>query len=69
MIEMNDRTFVYVDKNRLVPWLEEQVKEWERIWKTSDDDIAAAVAAGKVGCLRDIIRWVEYGRFDWQPAE
>ncbi|MFA5133137.1 MAG: hypothetical protein WC444_07460 [Candidatus Paceibacterota bacterium] len=63
---MASRTFKYVDKDRLIPVLDDQILEYtELLEEIGDDDYIE----GKVSMLKRIRSEVLNGYYDWQPAE
>lgn len=58
---INGRTFKYVDKDRIIPWIDR---------KMSDLSISNGMEThGRIEQLQEIKDNIEYGVFDWQPSE
>lgn len=63
---MANRTFKYVDKERILPIIEERIIEYgELIDLCGADDYLE----GKIDSLRRIGEEIIDGLYDWQPAE
>ncbi len=57
--ELKERTFMYVDKDRLLPWIDKEIKEYE-------DNIQFRY---RVEVLEEIKENIIMGLYDWQPSE
>jgi len=57
MIKIKPHTFMYVDKERIVPWLDEQI------------ECNKGVKAHVPCVLKKLRKRILDGQFDWQPAE
>ncbi len=57
----NGRTFKYVDKDRLYPWIDKRIEFLSEIRGTEQH--------GRIEQLKELKEKVESGLFDWQPAE
>jgi hypothetical protein len=66
---MADRTFKYVDKDRILPWLEKMASYAE---STGDDMVGmleAAALYAKASAYREVAEHIKEGLSDWQPSE
>lgn len=57
----NGRTFKYVDKDRILPWIDRKLSELSLS--------NGSESYGRLEQLREIKDNIEYGVFDWQPSE
>lgn len=63
---MANRTFKYVDKDRIVPILLERIAEYEELVMLCGDD---DYLDGKRSALQRLHDEIIDGLYDWQPAE
>lgn len=66
---MTDKTFKYVDKDRILPWLKQRRNA---LLDSADDDmnmLNASALYSKASAFQDVIEGIEAGLWDWQPAE
>jgi len=65
---MASRTFKYVDKDRILPWLQREYEKWVDTAYETDDPVAKAGYRGRAMMCRDILAKIQEGLWDWQPA-
>lgn len=63
----SSRTFMFIDKERFVPWLKKAKDDLVR--KAGADVREAEFCAGQVQLIETILSGSESGLWDWQPAE
>ena len=63
---MANRTFKYVDKDRIIPVLEERMKECIELVNLYGDD---EYLDGKRSAIQRLHDEIIDGLYDWQPAE
>ena len=71
VIQMAERTFKYVDKDRFLPWVD---AELSRLKQRIDDDEKVGKFIHieermRIKTLEDVRELVVEGIFDWQPSE
>lgn len=63
---MANRTFMYVDKNRICPTIKERISEYKEIMEVAGHD---EYLDGKVSALTRVLNEITDGLYDWQPAD
>lgn len=63
---MANRTFKYIDKERVIPIIEERITEYTELINICGKD---EYLEGKIDALRRLGEEFIDGLYDWQPAE
>lgn len=63
------RTFKYVDKDRILPWIDTKIESFNNeIDDKRNSSISMCLRCKKL-MLEELKNGLETGLFDWQPAE
>jgi hypothetical protein len=66
---MSERTFKYVDKDRIIPWIDKEIRKLNDVISKQPLYNSCVCERSQLIVLEQIRREIIFGLFDWQPSE